>query len=188
MPNNILLNRAAKGDASAFEGIIVQYEKLIYNVAYRIMGNQEDALDICQEVYIKIYRNLAKCASIEYIKNWVCTITHNACMDELRRRKGKTADSYDEILESQEGRAKAEPADGAARPEDVLLHQELSHAIADAIKQLSDEHRILIVLRDIQGMSYEEIADITNNPLGTVKSRLSRARNNLKNLLAGKLD
>ena len=187
MPNTALLKRAAKGDIASFEGIIIEYEKLIYNLAYRLMNNKEDARDICQEVYIKIFRNLDKCAGIEYMKSWVCTITRNACMDELRRRKGKASDSYDEMLEINEGKARAELADRAGGPEDEALKRELSSEIGDAINRLSNEHKELIVLRDIQGMSYEEIAEITHSPLGTVKSRLSRARNNLKKLLEGKI-
>ena len=182
-----LLAKAAGGDIAAFETLIAQYEKLIYNIAWRIMGNAEDAKDIAQEAIIKIYRNLAACKSLDLFKAWAAKITHNTCMDELRRRKNKATDSYDAMLE--EGRADADIRRGelgspaSDNPEAALMRKELQGIIADGLNQLSDEHRALLVLRDVQGISYEENADITNLPLGTVKSRISRGRNNLKRIL-----
>jgi len=184
-----LLQKAAGGDIAAFETLIVQYEKLIYNIAWRIMGNAEDAKDIAQEAILKIYRNLATCKSIDLFKAWAAKITHNTCLDELRRRKGKQAESYDAMLE--EGREAFDadirrgdlrsPDDGD--PESALMRKEMQGIIGDGLNQLSDEHRALLVLRDVQGLSYEEIAEITNLPLGTIKSRISRGRSNLKRIL-----
>ena len=180
-----LLSRAIRGDTDAFEGLVLQYEKLIYNIAFRMMGNAEDAKDISQEVIIKIYRNLSSCAGMEYMKAWTAKITHNTCIDELRRRKGKITDSYDyaagaEFGEEAPERQFADPADG---PEALLLRKELGAIIEEGLRRLPCQHRGLIVLRDIQGMSYEEIAEITSTPMGTVKSRLSRARNSLRGIL-----
>ncbi|MCL2171861.1 MAG: RNA polymerase sigma factor [Defluviitaleaceae bacterium] len=170
------------GSNAAFENIISQYEKLIYNLAYRIMNNHEDARDICQEVFIKVFRHIKKLDGADFVKNWICTTTHNACLDELRRRRGKAADSMDEIMDSP-SRARLEPADIAPGPEGEAMRGELSEQIARAIGQLNDEQRILVVLRDIHGHSYDEIAEITQSPMGTVKSRLARARGNLRKLL-----
>ena len=178
-----LLKRAAKGDVDAFEALIVQYEKFIYNAAWRIMGNAEDAKDIAQEVAIKIFRNLSSVADIKHMRAWVARITHNACMDELRRRRGKTADSYDAMLDLGDAEVEREIADAADGPEALLLRQELAGQIEEGLRRLSDEHRALIVLRDVQGLQYEEIAEITQMPLGTVKSRISRGRRNLKQIL-----
>ncbi|MCL2415686.1 MAG: RNA polymerase sigma factor [Defluviitaleaceae bacterium] len=181
-----LLKKASGGDIRAFESLIARYEKLIYNIAYRIMNNPDDTMDICQEVYIKIYQNLYKCQSMDYLKNWICTVTHNACMDELRKRttKGKgdfvTVDIENrefELVDTKPG----------SNPEDKMLNKELSETIQQAMGELSDEHRALIVFRDIQGLSYDDIAEITHTSLGTVKSRISRARGRLKKLLTGKL-
>ena len=183
-----LLTKAAGGDVVAFETLIVQYEKLIYNIAWRVMGNAEDAKDIAQEAIIKIYRNLASCKSIDLFKAWAAKITHNTCMDELRRRKNKTAESYDAMIEEGRG-GTLPPVDSAAdNPEVALLRKELSGMIGDGLSRLSDEHRALLVLRDIQNLSYEEIAEITNLPLGTVKSRISRGRNNLKRILLNMME
>ena len=177
-----LLSKAAGGDMAAFETLILQYEKLIYNIAWRIMGNAEDAKDIAQEAILKIYRNLAACKSIDLFKAWAAKITHNTCMDELRRRKNKSTESYDAMVEENR-----EDMHGSGRPVDdpeaVLLRKELKGMIGDGLNRLSDEHRALVVLRDVQGLSYEEISEITNLPLGTVKSRISRGRSNLKRIL-----
>jgi len=185
-----LLKQASSGDIAAFETLIQQYEKLIYNIAWRIMGNAEDAKDIAQEAIIKIYRNLASCKSLAQFKAWAAKITHNACMDELRRRKGKTAESYDAMIEdgredtSRGGILPPDPND----PEAALLRKELGGLINDGLSRLSDEHRALLVLRDVQGLTYEEIAEITNLPLGTVKSRISRGRSRLKEILLEMLE
>ena len=178
-----LLKRAAAGDVDAFETLVLQYEKFIYNIAWRIMGNGEDAKDVAQEVVIKIYRNLASCASMEHMRAWVARITHNACMDELRRRKGKKPASYDEIVDLGDSEAAWQIVDPAQGPEALLLRDELARQIEEGLKMLSDEHRALIVLRDVQGLAYEEIAEATGTPLGTVKSRISRGRRNLKRIL-----
>ena len=176
-----MLKLASKGDMNAFEALILQYEKFIYNIAWRIMGNAEDAKDASQEVIIKIYNNLAACASMEHMRAWVARVTHNVCMDELRRRKGKATLSYDDTQNNDDAPQQfTDPADG---PETLLLRKELAAQIEAGLKLLSDEHRALIVLRDVQGLSYEEVAQATQTPLGTVKSRLSRGRHKLKQIL-----
>jgi RNA polymerase sigma-70 factor (ECF subfamily) len=178
-----LLRLAAKGDMKAFEALIIQYEKFIYNIALRIMGNAEDAKDISQEVIIKIYRNLSACGHIEHLRAWMARIAHNTCMDELRRRKGKTAESYDAMVVLGDDTAEKQIVDPAAGPEALLLRKEMAGLIQEGLNLLSDEHRALVVLRDVQGLSYEEIAEAVDIPIGTVKSRISRGRKILKNIL-----
>ena len=183
-----LLKQATGGDTAAFETLIVQYEKLIYNIAWRIMGNAEDAKDIAQEAIIKIYRNLASCKSMAHFKAWAAKITHNACMDELRRRKGKIADSYDAMIDLGEDTVERQLEDLSEGPEAALLRKELGGMINEGLSQLSDEHRALLILRDVQSLTYEEIADIADLPLGTVKSRISRGRSRLKEILIKMLE
>ena len=171
-------------DMQKFEVFILQYEKFIYNIAFRVMGNVEDAKDITQEVAVKIYRNFDDVTAIEHVRAWVARITHNTCMDELRRRKGKQAVSYDELIDLGGGEAVyQQTADTAEEPEALLLRKEVAGHIEEGLRRLSDEHRALIVLRDVQGLSYEEIAKATGAPLGTVKSRISRGRQNLQRIL-----
>jgi len=177
--DDLLLQRAASGDMDAFEALIRSYERLIFSIAYRMLGNADDARDASQEVLIKIYKNLGKCANMKAFKSWVYTVANNTCIDEIRKRKNKTADSLDAMIQTDDGEMEKQfPADDLT-PEERLLRKENKEALQKAILQLSPEHRTLIVLRDIRGLSYGELAEATGASLGTVKSRLSRARNQL---------
>ena len=166
-----------------FEDVIIKYDKLIYNLARRLMGNTEDAQDVSQEVAIKIYKNLAKCKGEEFLQAWISRITHNACMDALRKRKGKHTDSLDEMTEFDEGEAAKQIPDEDAGPEELLLQKEVSEQIEDALARISVTYRSLIILRDVLGHSYEEVAEISGLALGTVKSRIFRGRAKLKEIL-----
>ncbi|MDR2168058.1 MAG: sigma-70 family RNA polymerase sigma factor [Clostridiales bacterium] len=166
-----------------FEQVILKHQKLIYNLAQRIMGNPEDAQDVAQEVAIKIYRNLAKCKGEEFLAAWISKITHNACMDALRRRKGRLHESLDEMLEIGDGEAAKQVPDPDAGPELLLLQKELSAQIEAALNQLPLSHRLPVILRDIHGRTYDEMAEILDLPAGTVKSRLFRGRAKLKAIL-----
>jgi len=174
-----LLSRAVSGDMDAFEELIRGYERLIYSIAYRMLGSAEDARDAAQETMIKIYRNLARCTSIDAFQSWVYTITNNTCIDELRKRKNKTTDSLDELVKTDDGAMAKQLKSNDPTPEDILLRREQQKMLQQAINKLSPEHRALIVLRDINGLSYDELSATTGASLGTVKSRLSRARNQL---------
>ena len=178
-----LLKKAAKGDILAFEKIITQYEKLIYNLAYRKMSNEEDAKDMAQEAIIKIYKNITKCEDFTNFKSWVCTITINTCIDELRKRKNKLTESIDEMLTTENGEFEKQLKSSDLTPEESLIHSEMNDEIQSAIQKLSENHKNLIILRDIHGFTYQEIANITGDNLGTIKSRMARARENLKKQL-----
>ncbi|MCL2235512.1 MAG: sigma-70 family RNA polymerase sigma factor [Defluviitaleaceae bacterium] len=173
-----LFEKAQKGDISAFEQILIQYEKLIYNLARRVLGNNEDAEDVTQEVALKIYRNLSSCREEGLLKAWIAKITHNACMDLLRKGKGKQADSLDVL-----GEIGTEVAEQSEGPEELLVRKELGEHLEGALTQLPPNYRALVALRDINGHSYEEVAEILQLPVGTVKSRLHRARSKLKAIL-----
>jgi len=178
-----LLEKAKDGDISSFEQLILGYEKLIYNVCYRIMSNPDDAKDISQEVLIKIYRNIDKCKDIKSFKSWVYAIINNACIDEIRKRKGKYTDSLDDSIDSEEGSIDKQIPSSDLTPEQVMVRTETVDEVQTAISKLPEKYRILIVLRDIQGLSYDDISNITSDPLGTIKSRLSRARKSLKDII-----
>lgn len=180
-----LLREAAGGSVPAFEQIIVNYEKLIYNIAYRLLGNPEDAMDAAQEAVIKIYCNIHKCNDINTLKAWICKITNNTCIDELRRRKGKREESLQKLTESEDGAYSIQFEVSEISPEDAVLLKERNIVLQAAINKLPPKYKTLIVLRDINGLSYEELAEAAGLSMGTVKSRLSRARERLKRLLAG---
>ena len=176
-----LIRRAKQGDMLAFEELILKHEKIVYNVALRMMNHSEDARDISQEVFLKAYRSLSNFDERSAFSTWLYRITHNTCIDEMRKRKGKQTYSLEEELESEDGSMQRQIADEGDTPEESLLREEKKGEILKALDTLSEEHKAAIILRDVKGLSYEEIAEILELSLGTVKSRISRARNQLKN-------
>ena len=176
-----LIRKAKQGDMHAFEELILKHEKIVYNLALRMMNHSEDAKDISQEVFLKAYRSLSNFDERSAFSTWIYRITHNTCIDEMRKRKGKQNYSLEEELENEAGSMQRQIADEGDTPEESLLREEQKSEILQALDSLSEEHKAAIVLRDMKGFSYEEIAEILEVSLGTVKSRISRARNQLKN-------
>jgi RNA polymerase sigma-70 factor (ECF subfamily) len=154
--------------------------KIVYNLALRMMNHSEDAMDISQEVFLKAYRSLSNFDERSAFSTWLYRITHNTCIDEIRKRKGKQTYSLEEDLESEDGSMQRQVADDGDTPEESLMRKEQKSEILRALDTLSEEHKAAIILRDVKGMSYEEIAEILELTLGTVKSRINRARNQLK--------
>ncbi len=175
-----LIFQAKQGDMAALEALIIQHEKIVYNVALRMMNHAEDAKDISQEVFLKAYRNIASFDERATFSTWIYRITINTCIDEMRKRKGKQPLSLDNEFEDEEGTWKQEIADESDTPEESLMRKEEKSEILMALKTISVDYKTVFILRDIRGLSYDEIADITGLALGTVKSRISRARNHLK--------
>ena len=180
-PNDeLLIERARRGDQNAFEQLITQHEKMLYNVALRIMKKPEDAMDMAQESIIKIYRYISGFKGDCTFSVWMYRIVTNTCLDELRRRKRKASVSLDSLVD--EGTMQFE--DKGETPEQKLERHELSDMIREAINELDDDYRVVITLRDIQELSYQEIAEVTSSNIGTVKSRIFRARSQLQKKLA----
>lgn len=175
-----LLQQAKNGDMAAFETLVTQTEKMVYHTAFRMMNHAEDAKDITQDVFIKVYKYLEKFDGQSAFTTWVYRITVNTCIDEMRKRKGKQTFSMDAELEQEGNSFQIQYADAGDTPEEALTQKESYHEILEALNHLSPEHKAIITLRDLNGLSYGEIADITETSLGTVKSRLARARTQLK--------
>ena len=173
---NLLIQKAQKGDLRAFEQLAEQYHSKIYNICLGIMGNPHDAEDAAQNALIKVYRAVGDFKFQSKFSTWVYRITTNVCMDEVRKRKRTSAVSSDELAEDVFGT-------DHATPEAHALSREAVSDLKSAIGRLKDDHKKMIVLRDINGFSYEEIARITKCSVGTVKSRISRARGALKDIL-----
>ncbi len=185
MDEAALIQSARKGDLDAFNTLVLAYQHQVYNLAYRIMGEEAAASDATQEAFISAYKNLKSFRGGSF-KSWLLRIVTNACYDDLRRRKRRPATSLDELTDGEDGEAEFDvptPEDG---PETIAQRHELAGLIQQGITALPDDQRIVLVLSDVQGMSYEEIASITNSNLGTVKSRLSRARAKLREYLQGR--
>ncbi|NJD03334.1 MAG: sigma-70 family RNA polymerase sigma factor [Ruminiclostridium sp.] len=181
-----LLEGAKSGDVAAFEQLIESYQKKIFNMALRMLGNYDDAGDLTQEVLIRIYKSIRSFKEQSSFSTWIYRITTNVCLDEIRRRKNRKVISLDEEIKLDDGDMKRQIESDEPSPEETAEAEDLKKIVNDAIARLSEEHRIAIVLRDIQGLSYEEIAEVLKCPEGTVKSRINRARQALKNVLASK--
>lgn len=180
---NKLANKAVKGDNSAFEALMEKHMGIIYNIALRMTANQDDAEDMTQEIMIKIFRSLGSFKGNSKFSTWIYRVAVNTCLDELKKKKNKKHLSLDAEISGDDGENQIEIKDDSPSPEKLAEQNELRDMVAAAVKLLSDEHRAVIVLRDIRGMSYSEIAGILGCSDGTVKSRISRARAQLKMIL-----
>ncbi len=178
-----LIADARKGDVAAFEALIGEHQKRIFSIAFRMAGNPEDAADMAQEVLIKIFKNLGNFQGNSKFSTWVYRVATNTCLDELKKLRRHTAYSLDQELETEEGSVAAELADEAPTPEESAERRDLQRVVSEAIGMLSEDHKKAILLRDMQGFSYEEIANILQCSVGTVKSRINRARAQLKKIL-----
>ena len=180
MDESQLIVAAQNGDLPAFNQLVLKYQSLAYNVAYRILGDPDLAADAGQDAFIKAYKALRSFHGGSF-KPWMLRIVTNTCYDYLRTSKRKPSNSLDDELEKGEYNPRFhDPGEG---PASYLERKELNQAIQRAISQLSDDHRTVITLVDIQGLSYEEAAETLNISLGTVKSRISRGRAKLRNIL-----
>ena len=178
--DNFLIRQAVRGDAYAFEQLMRRHEGRMYSVAIRMCGNREDAQDCVQDAMLRIYRALDRFKGQSSFSTWVYRITMNTCLDELRRRKVRASTSLDTLLESGWS-----PTDESDTPERHAIDSERRRALSSAIQSLPEDMRSAIVLREMQGLSYEEISDVLSVNVGTIKSRISRGREKLRQLISG---
>lgn len=177
----LLIQKAQKGDTNAFGTLVASYEKFIFNVACKMFSNSEDASDIAQEALIKAYKNIDKFDFNSSFSTWLYRITVNACIDEMRRRKGRESISID--AEDEEGGLTVQIEDTSLGAEERVIQNETVSEVRAAIDKLSEEHKTVIILRDLQDMTYEQVAQTLDLSIGTVKSRLARARKSLKDII-----
>ncbi len=181
-----LIEKTKQGDILSFEKLIEPYQKKAFNIAYRMLGNLEDANDVTQEALIKIYRSIDKFEGKSSFSTWVYSVVSNTCIDLIRKNKKSNVVYLEQHDASGENNYRIEVADESNSPEYLLERKEIQTIIHDAINQLKFDQREIIILRDINGFSYQEIANILKCSEGTVKSRISRARGSLKLLLSKK--
>ncbi|MFV9505588.1 MAG: RNA polymerase sigma factor [Oscillochloridaceae bacterium umkhey_bin13] len=182
-----LVEAGQRGDVEAFNQLVRTYEGRIYNLCYRMLGDGDAAADVTQDTFISAYRNLHKFRGGVF-RAWLFRIATNACYDALRARKRRPTVSLQAPSDDDDDTPAFDLPDPNESPDEFVLRRELAGAIQAGLAQLPEDQRAVIILSDIQGMAYDEIAEVTNTNLGTVKSRLSRARARLRDILrAGEL-
>ena len=179
-PDLDLIARARQGDLNAFNVLVERYQTGVYNLCLRMLGAPAPAEDAAQEAFISAYRSLDRFRGGSF-RAWLFRIAANASYDELRRRKARPATSLDRTGDEDE--RPIEPPDKTPSMEERAANTELRRALQDALAQLPHEQRLAVVLCDVQGFDYAEIAETMHVSLGTVKSRISRARSRLRVIL-----
>jgi RNA polymerase sigma-70 factor (ECF subfamily) len=182
----MLVRRCITGDAAAWEEIVRTYNRRIYNICYRFAGSGDDAQDLTQEVFIKMYRTLSSYDSSKgAFATWVTTITRNLLVDHFRKTKqDRMTDSIDAASEHEDAQPLSEQIQDQSAPPDAHVHsREVGETVHAALGKLSPELREAVILRDLQDMDYREIATVLKVPEGTVKSRINRGRAELARLL-----
>ena len=183
MDETALIAGARNGDLDAFNRLVLAYQDLAYNLAFRMLGDEGTAEDTTQIAFISAYNNLGSYRGGSF-KAWVLRMVTNACYDELRRRQRHPTTPLEPIIDNDdEMESPGWLADDHPSPEETAEQNELEQAIQNCLNNLPDEFRTVAILIDVQGMDYEEAAGVIGKPLGTVKSRLARARGKLRQCL-----
>jgi RNA polymerase sigma-70 factor (ECF subfamily) len=174
------IRAAQKGKLSAFNQLVMVHQRLAYNVAYRILNDGDLAADATQEAFIKAFKSIEQYRGGTF-KSWLMRIVTNTCYDQLRYDQRRPTEALEP--EDAEGDYAPHLVDPSEPPEDVTVQRELGEMLQSSLGLLPPDQRIVLILSDVEGFSYQEIAEITESNLGTVKSRLNRARAKLRELL-----
>lgn len=180
MAEQDLILASQKGDLRSFDRLVEDYQGSVYNVAFRMLGNPQSAEDATQNAFLHAYQSIRQFRGGSF-RAWLFKIVSNACRDQLRSAQRRPAFSLDALLSKPD-----DPVDFPGHeelPEDYALRRELSRTIVEGMASLPEEQRWAVVLSDVEGFSYEEIAEATSSSLGTVKSRLNRGRAHLRDYL-----
>ncbi len=172
----MLIRRSKKGDRDAFEVLALNYMNKTYNIALGLVGNEEDAKDVVQETFIKVFRGIHKFKEKSKFSTWLYSITINTGKDLLRNKKHTLP--IERIYSGEK-----EQADQSLQVQEQIEQMEEREIIFNALKQLKDDFKNVIILKDLNGFSYQEIGEVLNINIGTVKSRISRGRQQLRTIL-----
>lgn len=175
-----LIARLQKRDEAAFEELIRQYEKKVYTLCFRMCGNSEDAEEAAQDAFLALWRGIDRFRQESSLSTWIYRLATNACIDTLRRRKkqsGSVSLDDEELF--------VDAVDTSPQPQETVEHRETQKLLQEGLSALPEEYRKVLILREIEGLSYTEIAESASIELGTVKSRISRGRSLLRNFLSG---
>ena len=172
------------GEERAFQEIVDRYQTRLLNFVYRTIGDREKAEDLVQEVFIRVYRHLHRFDASKKFSTWIYTIASNLAKNELRNRSRNPLVLFQTIKKNwQDEERPLQFEDSSSRPDDLFRKRHLRALVEEATAQLPEHHRQVFVLRELEGKSYEEIAEITSTNLGTVKSRLNRARSSFADII-----
>ena len=177
------------GNRRAFDELVERYQNRLLNFVYRTTGDRERAEDLVQETFIRVYRHLHRFDQTKKFSTWIYTIASNLAKNELRNRSRNPLVLFQTIKKNWDADSRPlEWEDNTYRPDDLYRKRHLKSMVENTVDQLPEHHRTVFILREMEGKTYEEIADITKCNLGTVKSRLNRARNNFAQIIAPMLD
>ena len=180
---NALIARCKKGDREAFNELIKLYESRVYNFAFRLCGKYDEANDVASETFIRLYNSLGNFRGDSSFITWLFRIATNVYLDERKRQRARPSQSLDEVMELEENSITKQLEDRGPQPHELAELSERSRILQQAISSLPDYQRMMIVMYHTEGQSYEQIAEALDMPIGTVKSRLNRARISLRDLL-----
>ncbi len=177
------------GTERGFDVLVERYQRRLLNFVYRTIGDRERAEDLVQEVFIRVHRHLHRFDQTKKFSTWIYTIASNLAKNELRNRSRSPLVLFQTIRKNWEADHRPlQFEDKKRRPDDLFRKRQLQELVAESVAQLPEHHRVVFVLRELEGKTYEEIAQITHCNLGTVKSRLNRARNRFAQIIGPRLD
>jgi RNA polymerase sigma-70 factor (ECF subfamily) len=184
-----IVRRFLAGDSSAFTELVLRYQNRLLNFVFRTIGDRERAEDLVQEAFVRVYRHLNRFDQSKKFSTWIYTIASNLAKNELRNRSRNPLVLFQALKKQWEADHRPlQFEDSTTRPDDLYRKRHLKDLVEWAVAQLPEHHRVVFVLRELEGKTYEEIAEITGCNLGTVKSRLNRARTNFAAIIAPQLD
>ena len=178
-----IIRAVVDGNTNAFEDLVLEYQKQVYHITLKMTGNEEDAFDLSQETFLKAFRALPTFRGEAGFGSWLYRMASNLCIDFLRKGKRQGSGQIISLDEEEEDRRPRELPDLRYEPQSSLEKKEMRQKVQEGLQRLPHEQRLILVMRDVEGFSYQEISDALKIELGTVKSRIYRARAHLARLL-----
>lgn len=189
LDDSAVVARFLEGEKRAFGELVERYQTRLLNFIYRTTGDRERAEDLVQETFIRVYRHIHRFDQSKKFSTWIYTIASNLAKNELRNRSRNPLVLFQTIKKNWDADQRPlEWEDNTYRPDDLFRKRHLRQMVEAAVEELPEHHRVVFVLREMEGKTYEEIAEVTGCNLGTVKSRLNRARNNFAQIIAPLLE
>ncbi|GMV37226.1 MAG: RNA polymerase sigma24 factor [Fimbriimonadales bacterium] len=183
-----LILRAQRGERSAFDGLVALYQNRTYQFALRLCGNPDDAADLVADTFVRAFRAIRSFRSDAALSTWLFKILSNVYLDMSRRERHRRHVSLEAALDLGDSEVHRQVADEGSDPQELAELSEQSRALLKAIRELPHDQRLMVLMYHTEGKSYEEIAEAVGHPIGTVKSRLHRARMNLRKILSGQAE